>query len=140
MSETDTTTSHAAAESAQAPSMGAQAAPDKPARTEPPTTVFMGFTLAQAIFAISWPLMVIVGLYAFMLAPRLDAIEAAVRARPAIKVVNSDDIVRSWIAQGLDANAAISRADAQFRKMGEQGYVVLRNGDVLAAPKSAKQP
>lgn len=138
MSETDTTPSPTS-ESPREPSMGTEAATPKPARTESPT-VFMGFTLTQAIFAISWPLLVIVGLYAFMLVPRLEAIEAAVRARPAIKVVNSDDIVRSWIAQGLDANAAISRADAQFRKMGEQGYVVLRNGDVLAAPKSAKQP
>lgn len=103
-------------------------------------TVFMGFTLGQAIFAISWPLLVLVGLYAFLLAPRLEAIEAGVRARPAIKVVNVTEVVRRGVESGMDANDAINRADAQFRKLASEGYIVLNNNDVLAAPKDARLP
>lgn len=102
--------------------------------------VFMGFSLAQAIFAISWPVLVLVSLYAFVLVPRLDAIEAGIRSRPSIKVVNTDNVVRSYIAQGMTADAAITKADGQFRRMAERGFIVLRNSDVLAAPKSVKQP
>lgn len=118
---------------------GGEAAASKPA-SKKGEGVFMGFGLAQAIFAISWPVAVLVGLYAFVLVPRLDAIEAGIRARPSIKVVNTDTVVRGYIAQGMTADAAISRADKQFRRMADRGFIVLRNSDVLAAPKSAKQP
>lgn len=120
-------------------------APPATATVQAPTesskpTVFLGFTLGEAIFAILWPVALLAGLYAYVLVPRLEAIESGVRSRPAIKVVNVDEVVRAGIASGLQADAAISRADAQFRKLADQGYIVLNNNDVLAAPKETRLP
>lgn len=72
--------------------------------------------------------------------PRLEAAAAAVAARPPLAVVNVDEVLRQNINTGMDSAAAIRAAEAQFKELGDHGYIVINNNAVLAAPKTARLP
>lgn len=79
-------------------------------------------------------------MYAFALAKKdeVQALEAAVRARPAVKVVDVTAVMRANIAKGMSADDAITQANASFQRLGRAGYIVIDSNAVLAAPPSAE--
>jgi hypothetical protein len=110
-----------------------------PAAASAPT-VFLGLTLAQAIVMLAWPALLLAALYAFYLpkARDLAVLEAAIRSRPALKVVDVSALVRSHIATGLSADAAIDKANADMQRLGRAGYVVIDSNAVMASPPGAE--
>lgn len=128
---------------APAPSPGAAPAPAPATPAAPGSStvpVFFGLTLGQAFLALGWPVLLLVGVFTFHLDSRLKAIEAGVRSRPAVKVVNVAETMRGLIRSGLTSDQAIVKADQEFQRYADAGYIVLDNNAVMAAPKGAKLP
>lgn len=102
--------------------------------------VLLGMSLGQVIVCLAWPVLLLVAGYAFLLAKKSDVemLEEAVRARPAIKVVDVTAVMRAYVGQGLSADQAITEANASFQRLGKAGYVVIDQNAVLAAPESAQ--
>lgn len=102
------------------------------------TGVFFGLTVGQAFVALSWPVLLLAAIFSFHLDGRLKAIELGVRSRPAIKVVNVAETMRGLMKSGLTTDEAIVKADQQFQRYADAGYIVLDNNAVMAAPKGVK--
>ena len=100
--------------------------------------VFLGLSLGQALVALSWPVLLLAAVFSFHLDTRLKAIEAGVRSRPAIKVVNVADTMRGLIKSGMTADQAFEAADQKFRRYADAGYIVIDNNAVMAAPNGVK--
>ena len=129
-------TDNSPAAPAPAPAAVATATTATPSSAAVP--VFFGLTLGQAFLALGWPVLLLVGVFTFHLDSRLKAIEAGVRSRPAVKVVNVAETMRGLIRSGLTADQAIVKADQEFQRYADAGYIVLDNNAVMAAPKGAK--
>lgn len=117
----------------------AAAAVESPVSSSPPRdAVFLGLTLGQVILMVAWPVLLLVAAYSFVLVKKEAVLEAAIRARPAIKVVDVTQVMRTHIAQGLTADQAITASNSEFQKLGQAGYVVIDANSVLAAPANTE--
>jgi len=105
----------------------------------PAPTVFLGLSLGQAIVVLAWPVLLLSALYGFVLAKKEDvqALEAAVRARPAVMVVDVTEVMRANIAKGMSADDAVMQANASFQRLARAGYIVIDSNAVLASPPAA---
>lgn len=100
--------------------------------------VFFGLTLGQSALLLGWPLLVASLLFAFVLKPRIEAIEEGVRSRPGIKTVNVGSRMRALVDTGLSSEGAIKKASSEFEAYAAAGYVVIDNNAILAAPEKVK--